>query len=302
MTEWMGIITMKSNNFAYLMKEGIKGIFQHGFMSFASVFVTVACLLVIGSCAALLYNVNAIVDKETQKTQVVAYIDDSYSQAEAKSVGSKINMIENVKLATFVTRQEALDSFIAGQEDVYEGVSADTFPDRFVITLENNDLMRETVTLLESINGVAEVDAPYDLAENFGTLKYILQIISLAIVAILLVVSLMIIANTIKIAMYDRRDEIAIMKMVGATNGFIRFPFVIEGLLLGILGAALAFFAEWGLYDMLLNWIGQMESFNLLELVPFDTLLWPMVATFGAAGIFVGLFGSFTSIRKFLNV
>ncbi len=293
---------MKSNNFFYLFKEGFKGVFQHGFMSFAAVMVTLACLLVIGSCSALLYNVNDIVDRESRNAKIVVYINDTYSQAEARSVGSQINMIENVQQSTFVTREQALADFIAGQEDVYAGVDPQTIQDRFVVTLEDNGLMRQTVPLLQAITGVSEVEAPFDLAENFGTLQHILQIVSLAIVALLLVVSLLIISNTVKLAMYDRRDEIAIMKMVGATNGFIRFPFVVEGLTLGIIGAALAFFIEWGLYNTLVKWIAGMNNFNLLELVPFDELLVPMVATFGAAGIFVGLFGSFTSIRKFLDV
>lgn len=293
---------MKSNNFFYLFKEGFKGVFQHGFMSFAAVMVTLACLLVIGSCSALLYNVNEIVNRESQNAKIVVYINDTYSQAEARSVGSQINMIENVQQSIFVTREQALADFIAGQEDVYAGVDPQTIQDRFVVTLDNNSLMRQTVPLLQAITGVAEVEAPFDLAENFDTLQHILQIVSLAIVALLLVVSLLIISNTVKLAMYDRRDEIAIMKMVGATNGFIRFPFVVEGLTLGIIGAALAFFIEWGLYNTLVKWIAGMNNFNLLELVPFNELLVPMVATFGAAGIFVGLFGSFTSIRKFLDV
>ena len=293
---------MKSRNLGYLIKEGFKGIFRHGFMSFASVFVTVACLLVIGSCSALLYNVNLIIQDEAEKSKVVVYIDLAYSQAEAKSVGSKINMIENVQQSTFMTGEEALANFVAGQEDVYEGVNADSIQDRFVVTLDNNDLMRETVPLIESIPGVVEVDAPYDLAENFSTLENILRSISVAIIVLLLIVSLMIISNTVKIGMYDRRDEIAIMKMVGATNAFIRFPFVVEGLLLGLFGATIAFFAEWGLYDALAMWISEINSFDLLALVPFQELLWPMVATFGVAGVFVGLFGSFASIRKFLDV
>lgn len=298
----MGIITMKSNNLGYLIKEGFKGIFHHGFMSFASVFVTVACLLVIGSCAALLYNVNAIIEKEAADAKIQAYIQDDYSEAEAKSVGSKINMIENVKQAVFVSREEALATFVEGKEDVYAGVDPQSIQDRFIITLEDNDLMRDTVPLVESIPGVQDVDAPYELADNFSTLQHILQSISLAIVILLLIVSLMIIANTVKIGMYDRRDEIAVMKMVGATNAFIRFPFVIEGLILGLFGAMLAFFLEWGLYDALSVWISEINSFNLLELVPFSTLLWPLIGTFAVAGIFVGLFGSFASIRKFLDV
>ena len=156
--------------------------------------------------------------------------------------------------------------------------------------------------MIEAVDGVAEVNAPYQVAEALGTVQHILRIVSAAVIILLLVVSLLIISNTVKLAMYDRRDEIAIMKMVGATNGFIRFPFVIEGFLLGIFGAAVAFFLEWGLYNGMVNWIGTVDSLNLLDFVPFTDLLWPMVATFGAAGLFVGIFGSFASIRKFLDV
>ena len=172
----------------------------------------------------------------------------------------------------------------------------------FTMVLEDNSKMRETVPMIEAVDGVAEVNAPYQVAEALGTVQHILRIVSAAVIILLLVVSLLIISNTVKLAMYDRRDEIAIMKMVGATNGFIRFPFVIEGFLLGIFGAAVAFFLEWGLYNGMVNWIGTVDSLNLLDFVPFTDLLWPMVATFGAAGLFVGIFGSFASIRKFLDV
>lgn len=302
MTEWTGIIIMKSSNFRYLIKEGVRGIFLHGFMSFAAVCVTVACLIIIGSFSALLYNVNVMVEKEASEAQILAIIDESYSEAEAKSVGSKINMIENVAQATFVSRTEALESFVQGKEDTFQGVDPQTMRDRFVLQLEDNTKMRETVDRIRQIPGVADVNAPFDLAEGFTALRSILQIASLAIIALLLTVSLLIISNTLKLVMYDRREEIFVMKMVGATNSFIRLPFVVEGMLLGLFGAGLAFGLERLLYDSLAKWIAGMETFSLLTLVPFETLLWPMVAVFGAAGLFVGLFGSFTSIRKFLDV
>lgn len=302
-TEWMGIITMKINNFGYLIKEGFVGIFRHGFMSFAAVFVTIACLVVIGSFSALMYNLNQIVEKEARNAQIVAYIQDDYTRAQAKSVDTEISTIENVQEAEFMTREDAWASFIEGQEKVYEGAQASMIPDRVVITLIDNNLMKETVHLIEAIPGVEEVKADFDLADGFSTLQQIVRVISIAAIGLLLAVSLFIISNTIKIAMYDRRDQIAIMKMVGATNGFIRFPFVVEGLLIGIFAAAVAFFAEWGLYNWLAGWIGSMGSLQeLLEFVPFTELFWPMVSIFGAAGIFVGLFGSVASIRKFLNV
>ena len=129
-----------------------------------------------------------------------------------------------------------------------------------------------------------------------------LQIASLAVISVLLVVSLLIIANTVKLTMYDRRDEIAIMKMVGATNGFIRLPFIVEGFTLGMLGAAIALGAEWGMYDALVNRIAEVDSLRLFNFVPFRELLLPMIFVFGAAGLFVGIVGSWTSIRKFLDV
>lgn len=295
---------MKSNNFGYLLKEGIRGIFLHGFMSFAAVCVTVACLIIIGSFSVLLYNLNIMVAEVERDAEILVYIDESFTEAEAKSVGSKINMIENVHQATFVSRQQALEEFVAkqGDESAFQGIQADVLRDRFLVTLEDNNKMKETVPMIEAVSGVAEVNAPYRVAEAFATIQHILRIVSAAVIALLLVVSLLIISNTVKLAMYDRRDEIAIMKMVGATNSFIRFPFVVEGFLLGMFGAAVAFFLEWGLYNAMVGWIGSVDALNLLQFVPFMELIWPMVATFGAAGLFVGIFGSFTSIRKFLDV
>ena len=295
---------MKSNNFGYLLKEGIRGIFLHGFMSFAAVCVTVACLVIIGSFSVLLYNLNIMVAEVEQDAEILVYIDESFTEAEAKSVGSKINMIENVHQATFVSRQQALEEFVAkqGDESAFQGIQADVLRDRFLVTLEDNNKMKETVPMIEAVSGVAEVNAPYRVAKAFATIQHILRIVSAAVIALLLVVSLLIISNTVKLAMYDRRDEIAIMKMVGATNSFIRFPFVVEGFLLGMFGAAVAFFLEWGLYNAMVGWIASVDALNLLQFVPFMELIWPMVATFGAAGLFVGIFGSFTSIRKFLDV
>jgi len=130
----------------------------------------------------------------------------------------------------------------------------------------------------------------------------VLHLVSAVIIAVLLVVSLLIISNTVKLAMYDRKDEIAIMKMVGATNGFIRLPFVVEGFTLGMIGAVLAFGLEWAGYDALVQKVDEVDSLQLFTFVPFQELLIPMVIVFAAAGMFVGIVGSWTSIRKFMDV
>ena len=295
---------MKFNNLGYLLKEGIKGIFTHGFMSFAAVCVTVACLLIVGSFSILMYNVNIMVDDLNKTNEVLVFIDETLTDAEAKSVGTKINTIENVLQSTFVPRERALEAFVADYQDseAFGGVDADDLRHRFSVTLQDNDLIKETVAQIEQIEGVAKIRAEYEMAEGFSTLQDVLRLASFAIIAVLLVVSLLIISNTVKLAMYDRRDEIAIMKIVGATNGFIRLPFLVEGFTLGMMGAALAFGLEWVMYDALVARIAEMDTLQLFNFVPFQQLLIPMIATFCAAGLFVGIVGSWTSIRKFLDV
>ena len=296
---------MRINNLGYLLKEGVKGIFLHGFMSFAAVCVTVACLLIMGSFSVLMYNVNIMVEELNKTNEVMAYVDSELPDAEAKSIGTKINRIENVHKAEFVDREVALERFIedhSDERDSFAGLIPEDLRHRFVVTLEDNELLNETVALIEAIPGVAHVRADFALAEGFITLQKVLHIASAVVIFVLLVVSLLIISNTVKLAMYDRRDEIAIMKMVGATNGFIRFPFVVQGFFLGIIGAALAFGAEWFLYDGLVKKIAEVDALGLFNFVPFNELLLPMVIVFGAAGLFVGIFGSISAIRKFMDV
>ena len=295
---------MRINNFFYLIKEGVKGIFKHGFMSFAAVCVTVACLLIVGSFSILMYNVNIIVEDLNQTNEVLAYVDSGLTEAEAKSIGTKINMIENVLQADFISREEALQKFIKDhqEDEAFSGVEAEDLRHRFRVILEDNAFIEETAAQIDDLPGVVKIRAEYELAQGFSTLQQVLQLVSTAIIAVLLVVSLLIISNTVKLAMYDRKDEIAIMKMVGATNGFIRLPFGVEGFTLGMLGAALAFGMEWGLYDALVDKIATVDALQLFTFVPFQHVLVPMIGTFAFAGFFVGILGSWTSIRKFMNV
>ena len=295
---------MKLNNFGYLIKEGFRGIFLHGFMSFAAVCVTVACLVIVGSFSALAYNLDLMVEELNQTSEILVYIDSELSDAEAKSIGTKINLLDNVLQATFVSREEALQDFIADHDgdSAFSGVQASDLRHRFVVALEDNTKMQQTDNQLKQLPGVAKTNAAYELAEGFSTIQDVLHLVSVAVIAVLLVVSLLIISNTVKLAMYDRKDEIAIMKMVGATNSFIRLPFVVEGFTLGMMGAVLAFGLMWVGYDAMIQKITSVDSLQLFTFVPFQELLIPMVAVFGAAGMFVGIVGSWTSIRKFMDV
>ena len=295
---------MKLNNIGYLLKEGFKGIFTHGFMSFASVCVTVACLLIVGSFSILSYNLDVMVEELNKTSEILVYVDSAMSDAEARSIGTKINTLNNILKATYISREDALEDFVEDHEgdSAFSGVQAQDLRHRYVVVLEDNTQMKQTDNQLKQLPGVAKTSAAYELAEGFSTIQNVIHIVSIAVISILLVVSLLIISNTVKLAMYDRRDEIAIMKMVGATNAFIRLPFQVEGFTLGMLGATLAFGLEWVLYDALTIRIAEIDSLQLFKLVEFQELLIPMVATFAAAGLFVGIVGSWTSIRKFMNV
>ena len=295
---------MKLNNIGYLLKEGVRGIFLHGFMSFAAVCVTVACLIIVGSFSILAYNLDVMVRDLNQTSEILVYIDSDLSDAEARSIGTKINALSNVLQAKFISREEALEKFVEDHngDSAFNGVQASDLRHRYEVTLEDNTLMDQTDAQLQQIPGVAKTNAAYELAQGFTTIQQVLHIASVAMIAVLLVISLLIISNTVKLAMYDRRDEIFIMKMVGATNGFIRLPFIVEGFTLGMMGAVLAFGLEWVGYDALVEKVSHVDSLKLFTFVPFESLLVPMLIVFGAAGLFVGIVGSWTSIRKFMDV
>lgn len=294
---------MKITNIGYLIIEGFRDIFRRGFASFAAVAVTVACLLIVGSFSVVMYNVNVIVDRLDKTNEVVAYINEELTVAQAQQIHTRINLLENVHIAQFRTREEALADFIADHDGdpAFSGVRAEDLRHRVVVTLEDNSRMEQTVAELEQIEGVAKISASYELAEGFSAIQRVLQIVTGVLVVVLLGVSLLIISNTVKLAMYDRKDEIFIMKMVGATNGFVRLPFVVQGSVLGMVGAGAAFGLVWLLYDFLMKRIEQLDTLQMFQLIPFQQMLLPMVYIFGAAGLFVGVLGSLTSIRRFMN-
>lgn len=295
---------MKKNNIGYLLREGFRGVFLHGFMSFAAICVTVACLIIMGSFCLILYNTSAMVKELEQKNEMLVYIDESYSEAKAKSVGSQINLITNVRSAVFVSREQALEDFIDEQNDasLFAGIDPDTLRDRYVVTVEDNSLLKQTYEKLKDIEGVADVSAHFEIAEGFQTVQNVLNIASLVIVSVLFVVSLFIISNTVKLAMYSRSEEIAIMKMVGATNGFIRWPFVYEGFIIGLLSAGVAFGLQWLLYATVARSISVSDALNLFSVVDFATIWKPVALVFVGVGMLVGVGGSLTAIRKFLQV
>ena len=294
---------MKLNRLGYLIKSGFTGIFSHGLMSFATVTITMACLIIMGSFGLLVVNINEMIADLESENEVVAFIDENLTEEEARAIEPLIEAVPNVADAQFMSRAEAMENF---QEDydpeLFDSLDESVFRHRYIIQLTDISLMSQTEADLENVDGVAKVNAHLDYAQGFITARNIVSIVSLALIIILIVVSFFIMTNTIKLATFTRREEIAIMRMVGASNGFIRCPFIVEGLVLGILGGLLAFIIEWGLSSLLLNRVMGGVTSTLITLVPFSAVMWPLLIAFLGVGILVGVFGGSSAIRNYLKV
>ena len=292
----------------YLIREGFRSIKTHAFMSFASVTIMMACLIIMGSVTLLSFNIDAMIKSLEDRNEVVAFVDEALTVDEAVALRSTVEAVPNVQEVFFMTREEAMDTFMGKYDSaLMEGIDATVFRHRFIIHLDDIALMGETKSNLENIDGIAKVKAHLEYASAFVTLRNIVTVVSLVLTVILVLVSVFIMSNTIKLTTFGRREEIAIMKMVGATNSFIRLPFVVEGLVLGLLGGGLAFLVEWGLYTVLVRRVtgavvGSVITESLLSFIPFSTIALPLLAAFLAIGIFVGVFGGVNAIRNYLKV
>ena len=292
------------NRFWYLLKEGLKGVFSHGFRAFATVTIIVACLIIMGSFSLLSMNVDNTIKNLEQQCEVLAFVDETWTEESARSLEPYILAIDNVREVQFISRGEAMENYKAQQEDksLFEDIDESVFRDRFVVYLDDITLMERTRGDLEALEGVADVNAYEGLEEGFVTVRNVVSAVTVVLIVILLVVSLFIISNTIKLATFTRREEIAIMRMVGATNSFIRMPFVVEGLVLGILGGATAFFLEWLIYNVVTEKLMTGLAGMLFRLIPFSTLFTPLLLVYLAVGVAVGALGGTVAIRNYLKV
>lgn len=295
---------MSRHNIFYFAKEGAVNMFSHGFMSFATVGITVACLIIMGTFTLVAVNANAMLADLESESQILAFVDLGASEEEARAMEKEILAVDNVAGATFISDVEAAAAFRSRYEDdeLFQGLPDNNFNHRFAIDLADIGHMRETKEALEALPGIESVQAYEDEAAGFITIRNVAGVVCVVLIAVLALVSVFIMANTIKLTTFDRRDEIAIMKMVGATNGFIRWPFVYEGFLLGLFSAVIGFFLQWGLYEAVARSIASNDTINLITTVPFVDM-WSYVAViFAIAGMLIGVGGSLSAISKFLQV
>ena len=296
---------MRKHDFTYFFGEGMRNMFSHGFMSFAAVGITVACLVVMGTFSLVAYNAQVQLQQLESEYEILAFVDESCDDAQTKAVGRAIEQRDNVKECVFISKEEAMKSFEARYEgdNMFQNLDPEILRDRYAVYVDDLSISGKTAQdILDNVEGVANVRVDEDIAGGFITLRNVASVVCIALIAILLLVSVFIISNTIKLTTFDRRDEIAIMKMVGASNSFIRCPFVVEGLILGIVGGGLAFLAQWGLYKALEAKVAQSLAISFIQIVPF-TQVWAVVlAAFLAVGILVGAVGGVIAIRNYLKV
>lgn len=299
-------IKMKLSKIRYSVSQAKKNMIRNGLMTVASLFTITSCLVILGLFTILTLNVNYISSQVKDQCEVQLFMQPDAGEERTQAIKSEIESIDNVKEAVLFTKEDMLDfakkDMFEGKEELLTGFEGDEnpFSDSYKITLVNIENTSETVAKLEALQGVEHVENKQDVVNTVVSVSDIVQKLSLAVMALLLVIAIVIISNTVKLTVFNRRKEINIMKYIGATDRFIRVPFVMEGVLIGFLGAVVAFaIMSWG-------YIGGLKfvaayGFNMFDLVPYMSIVPVISCLFVGVGCMIGIMGSVISMRKYLH-
>ena len=293
---------MKGTSLKYLTHEGFRNVWVNRLMSLASVTVLMACLIIMG--AGIMIYINNVVDKVQSQNVVMVYVADDASEDETTQIGTSLKGISNVESCEFVPKEVAFQEQIqsmGGDAALFEGFDEIPLPDAYKVTVKDLSQFENTVSQIKQINKVDSVRENSDLASKLLSLRHAVSIVSVGLVIMLFLVALFIISNTIRITMFSRKLEISIMKAVGATNWFIRWPFMIEGMILGTISGIVSLGVLWGLYAVAEKVFAQTLSLIGFSLVPFSEYWWQILLVFVAIGLFTGGFGSLVSMAKYLK-
>ena len=291
----------------YFLQTAFKSIRKNYLMTFASIFVLIACMLIMGSAYLCSANIESFMDDLGENNEIVAYVDDAVDESSYTELKERIENIDYVAEVTFVTKQDALLEYQTELDDGGEHLSwfyGDENPLRneFRISVEENhlDSFESIVNKIASMDEIANTSDSQEVVNLLLSLKKVMDILGFWIMLILALVSWFIVSNTIKLAMLNRRHEINIMKYVGATNSFIRIPFILEGIIIGLVAAAISMGIQWVVYVYLLQPL--VAELQFIATVPFVEMFPILLLYFGMIGFVVGLFSSVFSINKYLKV
>ncbi len=295
---------MKGASLGYLTREGFRNIWVNRLLSLATIVVLISCLIIVGSGSLIFLNINAVLDLIEGQNVVMVYVNDDADDYMTQTLGVQLEAHTNVLEVEFVPREEAFQRQIETYGDkagVLEGLSPEILPDAYKVTVKDLEHFDATVNEIRNFENVLQIRENSDLASKLASIRNAVTYISIGIVAILFFVSLFIVSNTIRITIYNRRLEISIMKAVGATNAFIRWPFMVEGILLGIFSAVLALGIQYGVYSIASIWLGNVLSMLGGEVVNFLDYVWVIFGIFAFIGVVIGAFGSIISLNKYLK-
>lgn len=295
---------MKGISLKYLTHEGFRNVWVNRLMSLASVTVLMACLIIMGAGIMIFFNINTLLDSVQSQNVVMVYVADDATEDETAQIGTSLNNLGNIESCEFVPKEEAFQKQIesmGGDSALFEGFDESPLPDAYKVTVKDLSQFENTVSQIKQIDKVDSVRENSDLASKLMSLRHAVSIVSIGLVVMLFLVAVFIIANTIRITMFSRKLEISIMKAVGATNWFIRWPFMIEGMILGTISGIVSLGVLWGLYALAEKAFSQTLSLLGFKLVPFTEYWWQILLVFVAIGLFTGGFGSLVSMGKYLK-
>ena len=298
------------NSFFYLVKQGFKNLWNNRLMSLASVGVLVSCMLLIGAAVLLSVNISSVVDTLEDQSEAIVFLEDSLDLAAKEEVRDGIIATGKVASIDYISKEEALLSMMESMGD--DGILFDAYddennlPDSYRVTFHDVSNLENTVAHITALPGVYSVSALTEVAEVITGIKQMVYVGGTIIIGLLIAVSLMIIGNTIKITVFSRRREVNIMKYVGATNGFIRLPFIVEGISLGVISGGLSYGIIYFAYDYLVKWVSSQNatwfSQIISDLIPFAEVSQYLLLGFLGGGALIGLFGCVAFIGKHLKV
>ena len=291
-------------SFGYLTKEGVRNVWSNRLMSVASIAVLTSCLMLIGLAFMLYANINVALEDVQDQSVIMVYLEDDISEEDAAEAGKDIRLLSDVDEATFVSKEEAYQQQLESLGDdasLMDGLEENPLPDAYTVELKTLDNYDNVVTQLKDIDNVYSVRGNSDLASQVRDIQRAVTIVCVGMIVMLLLVSLFIISNTVRVTMYNRRLEISIMKAVGATSWFIRYPFIIEGVILGIISGLLSEGLVFGLYQMTMSAISSVFSILGDGALPFGNYAVGMLISFLLVGIIAGAGGSIFSMNRYLK-
>ena len=289
------------SSFGYLIKEGFKNLFHNRLMTLASLGVLISCLVLTGSAVMLTVNISYNVDRVSDNNSTKVFLDDNLTKLEAVYKGKELLALDNITDAKFIDKDEAIEAYREHLgEAVFANMTGDDnpLPYSFSVTMDDLSKYDETVNNIKAVPGVASISSRREVAQKLTSLSSFITTMSLWVILALAIISLFIISNTIRMTMFSHRFEISIMKSVGATNAFVRVPFIIEGIVIGVVSAGVSVVLLLLLSDGVINSVNNLLNF---EWIRFSDIVWPITGAFVAAGVVVGALGSAVSIRRFLT-